>query len=243
MEKGSFKESIKKGFRIEAIIIATGLLLLGSCLQSGIKYFTQGQRLVSVKGLAEMQVDANEVTWPLLYKMLSNDLAGAYTDIDTTNGIIIEFLKANGIKSEDISVSAAGVTDMDADRYSQNRSEYRYLITSVVTVSTSEVEKVRALIKRQVELIKMGVPLAADDYRSSVSYRFTDLNKIKPEMVEEATKNARMSAQKFADDSDSSLGKIKRAYQGQFSISDKDANTPYIKTVRVVNTVDYFLKD
>ncbi len=234
---------MKKGFRIEAIIIAFGMLLLGLSLESGLRYFTHGQRLVTVKGLAEMQVDANEVTWPLLYVELSNNLAEAYTDIDTTNNIIIEFLKANGIKEEDISVSAAGVTDMEADRYSQNKREYRYLITSVVTVSTSDVDKVRGLIKRQVELIKMGVPLAADDYRSSVSYTFTDLNKIKPQMVEEATKNARKSAQKFADDSDSSLGKIKRAYQGQFSIMDKDANTPYVKIVRVVNTVDYFLED
>ncbi len=234
---------MKKGFRIEAIIIAFGMLLLGLSLESGLRYFTHGQRLVTVKGLAEMQVDANEVTWPLLYVELSNNLAEAYTDIDTTNNIIIEFLKANGIKEEDISVSAAGVTDMEADRYSQNKREYRYLITSVVTVSTSDVDKVRDLIKRQVELIKMGVPLAADDYRSSVSYTFTDLNKIKPQMVEEATKNARKSAQKFADDSDSSLGKIKRAYQGQFSIMDKDANTPYVKIVRVVNTVDYFLED
>ncbi len=234
---------MKKGFRIEALIIALGILLLGLSLQSGLKYFTHGQRLVTVKGLAEMQVDANAVTWPLLYVELSNNLAEAYTDIDTTNNLIIKFLMANGIKEEDISVSPAGVTDMEADRYSQTKREYRYLITSVVTVSSSDVDKVRGLIKRQVELIKMGVPLAADDYRSSVSYTFTDLNKIKPQMVEEATKNARKSAQKFADDSNSSLGKIKRAYQGQFSISDKDANTPYVKIVRVVNTVDYFLED
>lgn len=62
-------------------------------------------------------------------------------------------------------------------------------------------------------------------------------------MIEEATKNARASAEKFAQDSGSSLGKIRRANQGQFSITDRDSNTPYIKSVRVVTTVEYFLKD
>ena len=81
------------------------------------------------------------------------------------------------------------------------------------------------------------------DYRYNVQYDYTGLNDIKPQMIEEATKNARAAAVKFAKDSDSELGKIKRAYQGQFSIEDRDANTPYIKRIRVVTTIDYSLED
>ena len=80
------------------------------------------------------------------------------------------------------------------------------------------------------------------DYRFNVSYEFTGLNEVKPEMIEEATRNARAAAEKFAKDSDSRLGKIRNASQGQFSIANRDENTPYIKTVRVVTTINYYLK-
>ena len=76
-----------------------------------------------------------------------------------------------------------------------------------------------------------------------MSYEFTGLNDIKPQMIEDATKNARAAAEKFAKDSDSKLGKIKSASQGQFTIANRDENTPYIKSVRVVTTVTYYLKN
>lgn len=101
----------------------------------------------------------------------------------------------------------------------------------------------RKLISEQGELLKRGIAITGGDYRYNVSYEYTSLNKIKPGMIEEATKNAREAAEKFAKDSESKLGKIRHANQGQFSISDRDANTPYIKKVRVVTTVEYSLKD
>ena len=98
-------------------------------------------------------------------------------------------------------------------------------------------------MRRQSELMKQGIALVSEEYsNTTVSYEFTGLNKIKPEMIEEATKNARATAQKFADDSESSLGGILSAQQGQFSIEDRDSNTPYIKRLRVVNTIEYSLK-
>ena len=101
----------------------------------------------------------------------------------------------------------------------------------------------RKLISEQGELLKQGIAISGGDYRYNVSYDYTSLNKIKPQMIEEATKNAREAAEKFAKDSESKLGKIKQANQGQFSISDRDANTPYIKNVRVVTTIAYSLED
>ena len=102
---------------------------------------------------------------------------------------------------------------------------------------------IRKLISSQGELLKQGVAITSGDYRYNVQYEYTGLNKIKPQMIEEATKNARQAAEKFAEDSDSKLGKIRKANQGQFSITDRDANTPYIKKVRVVTTIDYSLED
>ena len=227
----------------EATLIAIGLILLGYFIKSGIDNFSSKDRVVNVKGLAEMEVPANKVTWPLMYKEVGTDLLSLYNKISTTNEAIVSFLKKNGITSQEISISAPEIIDMQAERYGNNQNPYRYNVTSVITVTSNQVDKIRKLISEQSELLKQGIAVTGGDYRYNIQYDYTDLNKIKPQMIEEATKNARAAGKKFAKDSDSELGKIKHAYQGQFTIEDRDANTPYIKKVRVVTTIDYFLED
>ena len=109
-----------------------------------------------------------------------------------------------------------------------------------MSVATSDVDKVLSAMSNQAELIQQGI-LFQQSYRTQFS--FNGLNEIKPAMIEEATKNARAAAQKFAEDSGSKIGQIRRASQGQFTISDRDSNTPSIKRVRIVTTVEYYLKD
>jgi hypothetical protein len=132
---------------------------------------------------------------------------------------------------------------LQAERYGNDRVQYRYNVTSILTVTSPKVDLVRKLNTSQSDLLKQGIAITGGDYRFQTQYLFTGLNEIKPQMIENATKNARVTAQKFAEDSNSKLGKIRTAYQGQFSITDRDANTPYIKNVRVVTTVDYYLND
>ncbi len=225
------------------LFIMIGFLLLGIFMKSSVSTFKAYDRIVTVKGLAEKEVPADKVIWPVVYKEIGNNLTSLYDAINTKNEVIISYLLNKGISREEISVSAPQIIDMNAERYRSEPSPYRYNITSVITVNSSKVPLVRDIISSQSELLKKGIALIAEDYQYPTSYLFTKLNEIKPEMIEEATKNARASAQKFAIDSDSKLGKIKRANQGQFSISDRDANTPHIKRVRVVSTIDYMLKD
>lgn len=232
-----------KNLRFEAVVIAIGLLLLGVFIERGISSFANKDRSVNVKGLAEMEVEADKVTWPLVYKSLGNDLVGLYEQINKSNKTITQFLKGKGIEEKEISIDAPEIIDMKAERYNNQESSYRYNVTSVITVTSDKVNLIRELISSQGELLKQGVAITSGDYRYSVQYEYTGLNKIKPQMIEEATKNARQAAEKFAEDSDSKLGKIRNAYQGQFSITDRDANTPYIKKVRVVTTIDYSLED
>ena len=129
-----------------------------------------------------------------------------------------------------------------ANSYSNENVRYRYNVTNVIVVTSSKVDKIRKLIDAQTELLKQGVALT-EDYEYQTTYEYTDLNSIKPEMIAEATRNAREAANKFAADSDSRLGKIKTATQGQFSITDRDQYTPYIKNIRIVTYVDYYLED
>lgn len=232
-----------KNLRLEAVVMALGLVLMGLMIRGGINDFKDKERIVSVKGLAEMEVPADKVIWPLVYKELGNDPVSIYNKIAEKNAAVVKYLKQNGVAEEEISIAPAEIIDMEADRYASQNVAYRYNATSVITVTSKNVDLIRKLITKQTELLKQGIAIAGGDYRYSVSYEFTGLNNVKPEMIEEATKNARAAAEKFAKDSDSSLGKIRNASQGQFSISDRDSNTPYIKNIRVVTTVNYYLKN
>lgn len=232
-----------KNWKMEAVILAIGMVLLGLMIRGGINDVKDKERIVTVKGLAEMEVPADKVMWPLMYKDIGNDLPALYMNMEKKNQAIVSFLKSNGITDEEISVAPSEIIDMKAERYSNENVTYRYNATSVITVTSRNVDKVRKLMSEQTELLKQGIAITGGDYRYNVSYEFTGLNDIKPQMIEEATKNARAAGEKFAKDSDSKLGKIRNASQGQFSISDRDGNTPYIKSVRVVTTVTYYLKN
>lgn len=228
---------------LQGLFLIIGLTILGYFIKSSVVTLKSYDRVVSVKGLAEMEVAANKVIWPVVYKEIGNDLSMLYKAINSKNDKIISYLKSKGIEDVEISISAPSIIDMNAERYQSQPSPYRYNITSVITVTSEKVGLVREIMSGQSELLSHGVALLAGDYQYQTQFVFTLLNEIKPGMIEEATKNARASAEKFAMDSNSKLGKIKNASQGQFTISDRDANTPHIKTVRVVSTIEYMLRD
>lgn len=216
---------------------------MGMALRSGIVAFKDMDKHVTVKGLAEREVKADKVTWPLVYKEIGNDPAAMYELLEQKNKSVIAFLKSAGINESDISVNPPVISDRQADNYGNEIMNYRYKATSIITVTSSDVDKVRQLMRKQSVLMKQGIAIVSEEYgNNNIVYEFTGLNKVKPEMVEEATKNAHATAQKFAEDSGSRLGGIRNAQQGQFSIEDRDANTPYIKKIRVVNTVEYSLE-
>ncbi len=234
---------MKNKLIIPAIVVAVGLLSLGLCIKCGIVKSKEAVRTVSVKGLSEREVPADKVIWPLVYKEIGNDLSSIYRTINDKNAVVIGFLKSNGITDEEIFVSAPNILDLKAERYQSQDVAYRYNVTSVITVSSTQVDKVRDLIVKQSSLLAKGVAIVAGDYQYNTEYLFTKLNDLKPEMIAEATRNARVVAEQFAKDSESELGKIASAQQGQFSITNRDANTPYLKNVRVVTSVVYYLKD
>ncbi len=226
---------------IASAIVAIGIIVLGFCIKAGLNSFAQNQRVVAVKGLAEREVKADKVIWPIVYKELGDNLPELYTRINEKNSIVKKYLKDSGITDDEISTNVVA-TDLQADSYGADRMPYRYRINSVVTVNSTKVDTVRKLIENQSTLIQQGVAISFD-YSTTTQYEFTGLNNIKPEMIKEATQNARKAAAQFAADSDSKLGKIKSASQGQFSIDDRDPNTPYVKKVRIVTTIEYMLED
>lgn len=224
-------------------LIALGLLLGGMAIGSAIIGLMDMSRVVNVKGLSVREVPADKVIWPITYKEIGNNLTDLYNTINSKNKIIIDFLLENGISSDEIIVAAPEIVDLQAERYGNQNYAYRYNVTSIITVTSNKVSLVTELMIKQADLIKKGVAIIVGSYEYRPTFSFTGLNDIKPEMIEEATINARTTALKFAADSESKLGKIKSANQGQFSINDRDSNTPQIKEVRVVTSVTYFLED
>ena len=171
------------------------------------------------------------------------DITGLYESIEKHANDIINFLKANGFEDNEITTSPPGIVDKLAQGYEKSKIEYRYHATQTITVYSNKIKSVRFTINKLAELGKKGIILTDGGYQNTTEYFFTRLNEIKPEMVEEATIKAREVARKFAKDSESKLGKIKKARQGQFSINDRDKNNPHIKKIRVVSTIEYYLSD
>lgn len=226
-----------------ALAIMAGLIILGTMFPTAVKEFRSYDRTVNVKGLCEKEVKADKVIWPLSYKVVANDVQSVYDMTDSGNAKIVEFLKSGGIPESEISISVPQISDKYASEYGSNDRAYRYIATNVVTVCSDRVDSVLALMDRQQELLRKGVVVIGGSWENPVEFRYEALNELKPSMIEEATKNAREVGQKFASDSGSRLGKIKTASQGVFSIENRDSNTPYIKKVRVVTSVTYYLKN
>lgn len=226
---------------IAAIILAAGLIGMGIAISHGTVKFKKMDNCVSVRGLAEMEVSADKVIWPISFEETGDDINVLYAALDRKGNSVKTFLKDGGIADEEITMTAPIATDNWADIYSGDKAKFRYKVNSIITVVSTDVTKVRKIMAKQRDLANSGVVITSSD--NQTEFMFTKLNDVKPKMIEEATKNARDAAKKFAEDSHSRLGKIKTAQQGQFSISDRDSNTPYIKNVRVVSTVVYFLKN
>ena len=225
----------------ETAIVAAGLAVLGFFVYLGLGSLAERDRVVSVRGLAEREVKADRVIWPIVYKTTGNDLQALYARLNDVGETITQFLVANQVPDSAISLSAPQIVDLRADRYHTNRTADRYNVTLVTTVTTDKVDLVRSLMPRMGELLKSGIAISVGDYDSQVRYEFNGLNRIKPEMIEQATRNAREAAQQFAKDSESKLGKIKSASQGLFTVDSRDQYTPHIKRVRVVTSVNFYL--
>ena len=232
-----------KGKFFSGLAIMVGLIVLGFNVPKAVSDYRSFDRIVNVKGLCEREVKADKVIWPVTFKVVSDDIQSIYSQIDRNNQTIISFLVSGGLSENEISVSVPVISDKYANEYGNNDRTYRYIASSVITVCTDKIDQVLELMSKQSELLKKGIVTGGNSWENQVQFKYEGLNDIKPEMIEEATKNAREVADKFAKDSGSKLGKIKTASQGTFTIEDRDSNTPEIKKVRVVTSVTYYLKN
>ncbi len=233
----------RPGLIVGGFLLGTGLVIASIIFSHAFITARAGDRFVSVKGLAEREVDADLVIWPITFTETDNNLSSLQRSIDMKRGLITKFLSERGIKASDVSQSAPKIRDNQAELYPQKTdTKFRYIAQATILVRSTNIPVVKDALEKAGALVAEGVVLA-NDWQSRTEFLFTGLNVIKPGMIEEATKNAREAAEKFAQDSHSKLGKIRSASQGLFTISDRDLNSPDKKNVRVVTTVEYLLVD
>ena len=231
--------TVKKVF-IFGVSIIIAALILGIMMVRTVKTFKSYDDTVKVRGLCEREVPANRVVMRINYGLQDNDFITLRTSISEVNKKIIDILETSGFTNEEIKYSMADYNDRYGSYYYNNddKIRYRYSADQRINVFTSKIEKV-ADIKNKIEneLIKDGI--IVNIYNT---YEYNNLNEIKPSMIAESLENARNAADEFAKNSHSKIGKMRTASQGYFEVEDLDENTPQIKKIRVVTTVEYYLK-
>jgi len=230
------------GTLLAALLLAAGLAVAGWFAAQGMAKLRTADRFVTVKGSAEKIVDADLVVWPLSQTVGGDQLEAVQAQLEANTATIRQFLASAGFKGEEIVVSPPRLEDRWAYSYGDNRPPERYRYSNTVTLRTSRVKEALVALRRSGEIVAKGVMLNTEE-GGGPEFEYTRLNEIKPALIAEATANARKSAEQFAKDSGARLGGIRSANQGVVSITDRDRGSPQVKTVRVVTTVEYFLKD
>lgn len=224
------------------ITLCVAIVVAAAIMASGMTKIVKQDRSVTVRGLAEREVDADLAFWPITFTVGSNDLLRIQSETVKKTAIITKFLENHGLTAEDYTIQAPKITDNTVNPYlDHEKMVFNYLAQETVLVRTSKVSVVKEAQADSLKLTGEGVAIQ-QDYDSKVVYEFTGLNEIKPEMIAEATENARLAAEQFARDSKSKVGKIKKATQGLFSINDAAVGLEEKKNIRVVTTVEYSLK-
>jgi uncharacterized protein len=222
-------------------ILAVAIMLGGYLLGDGLKRARHADRSVTVRGLAERDVTADLATWNLLYTEQGTQLAAVQGAIEQDGRTIASFLRAQGFSDQEVSDGGVSVNQY----YDSSRGEQNITVRRRIQVRTNDVTKAGQAFARQFELIRDGVAI---EEGSQMVYSFTKLNDVKPEMIAEATQDARRGAQQFAEDSGAGVGGIRSATQGYFTITARDGDqyegsgrdSPFQK-VRVVTTIEFYL--
>ena len=227
---------------MDSLKIGISIVMAAVILALGLVNIITPERSVSVRGLAEREVDADLAVWNMSFSMGENSLESMQKSILEKTEVIKKYLIKHGLEESDFTVKPAAITDNSLNSYmDQTKITYKFVAQQTILVRSGKIEAVKSAYADSLELVSAGIAVS-QDYDSKVSYEFTKLNDIKPEMIAEATKNARTAAEQFAHDSNSKVGKIKKATQGLFTIEDAAVGLEDKKSVRVVNTVEYLLK-
>src|SRR5258708_1459487 len=199
---------------------------------------------VTVRGLSEREVPADLAIWPIAFNVSENDLTKLQGNIQAARKTVYQFLTESGFEQTEISNAPPQITDAQttSGEVDVSKRTLRYQANITVLLRSAKIPKVKSAMETCDKLVQQGIALSGGEYMGKPQFLFTGLNGIKPDMIQEANHNARKAAERFAADSNSPVGAVRHAVQGQFEITDVDSSSPDRKVVRVVTTVDFYLQ-
>jgi len=233
-----------RSFVVLGLSLVLGLAVFGAQIGRAVRKGREFDRFLSVRGLSEREVKATVAIWPVRFSVLADDLGALKDAMEKDRAIVIAFLRENGIEEKEITLGLPVVNDRQDEKIEAKQPSLlaRYRGITTLVVRSPNVEVVKKAIQGADTLLEKGVTLVANESGDRPEFIFDAVNEVKPDMIKEATANARAAAEKFAMDSKSKVGRIRRATQGVLEIEDRDAASPERKVLRVVTTVDFFLE-
>ena len=238
---------------IVGLCLVIGLSVAGYFVGRGATRFRSDSRVVTVKGLVEREVKADQAAWTLGLRRASETLQDAHTRISADRDAAVAFLKKQGFPDAEIERQPTRTVDKLAREYGQPQpsDRFRYVVTTAVVVRTARVDLVRTALGMTEDLLKAGVVLDGErEGAANPRYVVSKFNDLRPQLLAEATKNARATAQQFAADSGARVGDIRSANQGSiqiFGLDGGDESAPFsptstpVKRIRVVSTFEFEL--
>lgn len=233
-----------RSFAVLGILLAAGLAIFGFQVGHAVKKGREFDRYLTVRGLSEREVKATRVIWPIRFAVHADDLPQLKQSLQNAKSLVQDYLSSQGLPADCVSFGLPVISDREEERYRDDHSNPlpRYKAVTTLVVRTDRVDLAKQAIQHADSLLEKGITLVSNDYGDKTEFLFDGVNEVKPDMIREATANARVAAEKFAQDSKARVGAIRRATQGVLEIEDRDVASPEIKVLRVVTTVDFFFE-
>ncbi len=235
-------QSGNSGLGILGLFLAIGLLGGGYFVSTTLYKSHVGINTASVKGLAEREVKSDLAVWNIYFSSQAADLQSAYKAGESSRDTVKKFMLDRGFDESEMRFTLSA--DTREFREKGILRDRTYVVSVNAEVRSENVDRIEATHRDTSELIGKGILIS----NSPPQYLYTKLNDIKPELLQEATRNARLAASQFAEDAGAKVGTIRSANQGAFSIASRDGGATYgedrtsmFKKVRVVTTISFFL--
>lgn len=245
---------------LSAVILSLGIFGAGFCIGKAFYLSKLLNSSVTVKGLTERDVKSDLGIWEIDYREIGGNLTDLNQRLEQDQKRVTDFLTSHGFTQRELDVQPIKLEDRIANGYQTTNPispDQRYVVSGGIRVRSGNVNLIQQTNQQLGALLQMGVPLAFDisGLTPNPSFYYTVLDTIRPSMLADATRSARMIALQFAKDSGTELGAMQSANQGVFQIMARDTSTlsadwnstqsalgSIDKKIRLVTTINYRLK-
>ena len=213
---------------LNAVIFGLAIVIAAALFGNAVINRNKSDGTISVTGLGKADFASDLIVWEGSYSTLNTDLKQAYTDLEKNKKLITDYLNAKGINTNEIVFNAVSTLEKKEQNYSET-GRYMgdkfigYLLSQSIKIESKNVGQIEKIAREITELLNKGVQF----YSQPPRYYYTKLANLKIEMISRATEDARIRAEKIAQNSGSTLGELIDAKMGIFQITGQNSNENY----------------